>query len=272
MIIHKGKSYRSKKHPMLEYVFQKYFDTAKNKETITFYLRDISEGYRAVGIAEPASISNTILDLCRKKGSIDSRVPASISALGYDLKKRTGPGSDGNYAGEFVYVGVGKQLESWLTWPDDLETIEIDSTLIPSLARRIVRNDEAGLFSVMDYLDVLTKVMGHTVHRVQNPMKWQPNEIDGFYTATVQNKTFVYPVEAKALTTGDDINLDQMEGGFRTVIAKLDTMGLKVGVQQIAVRMIPNGIDIAIFPPNLAPTKPDRCVRVMFDPVIENWK
>lgn len=257
---------------MLEYIFQKYFDTSKNEETITFSLRDISEGYREMSIAEPASISNTILDLCRKRGSIDSRVPSSISALGYDLKKKTGPGSDGSYAGEFVYVGVGKQLKSWLDWPDDPELIEIDSTTIPPLTRRIVRNDEAGLFSIMDYLDVLTNVMGHTVYRVQNPMKWQPNEIDGFYTATVGKETYVYPVEAKALTTGDDINLDQMDGGFRTVIAKFDAMDMKVGVQQIAVRMIKNGIDIAIFPPNLAPVEPDRFVRVTFTPVIENWK
>lgn len=257
---------------MLEYIFQKYFNADKNKETITFYLSDISEGYRAVGIAEPASISNTILDLCRKRGSIDSRVPPSISALGYDLKKKTGPGSDGNYAGEFVYVGVGKQLKSWLDWSDDPEVIEIDSSTIPTLTRKIVRNDEAGLFSIMDYLDVLTKVMGHKVYRVQNPMKWQPNEIDGFYTATVGQKTYVYPVEAKALTTGDDINLDQMDGGFRTVIAKFDSMDLEVSVQQIAVRMVKNGIDIAIFPTNLAPVEPDRFVRVTFKPKIENWE
>ena len=257
---------------MLEYVFQKYFDASEAKETLTFYLSDISEGYRKLGIAEPASISNTILDLCRKKGSIDSRVPPSISALGYDLKKRTGSGSDGNYAGEFVYVGVGKQLQSWLDWPAHPEAIEVDSSTIPALARKLVRKDEAGLFSVLDYLDVLTKVMGHAVHRVQNPMKWQPNEIDGFYTATIDGEVFIYPVEAKALTTGDDINLDQMDGGFRTVITKLDKMDIKADVQQIAVRMIKNGIDIAIFPVNLAPVEPDRYVRVSFSPVIENWK
>jgi len=272
VFIHNGKTYSSKKHPMLEHIFQKYFDATKNEERITFYLSDISEGYREMGIAEPASISNTILDLCRKRGSIELRVPPTISALGYDLKKKTGPGSGGNYAGEFVFVGVGKQLLSWLDWVDDPELIEVDSTPIPPLARKIVRNDEAGLFSIMDYLDVLSKVMGHTVYRVQNPMKWQPNEIDGFYTATVGQDTYVYPVEAKALTTGDDINLDQMDGGFRTVIAKFDAMDMKVGVQQIAVRMIKNGIDIAIFPANLAPVQPDRFVRVVFNPIIENWK
>ena len=125
---------------------------------------------------------------------------------------------------------------------------------------------------MIDYLDIFSKIMGHKVFRVQNPMKWQPNEIDGFYTATVNGKTFVYPIEAKALTTGDDINLDQMEGAFRTVINKMDGLGLKVSVQQIAIRMIENGIDIAIFSSNLAPVTPEKRARIKFDPEIENWK
>lgn len=256
---------------MLEYVFQKYYDANDPNKTITFSLRDISEGYRHTGIAEPASISNTILDLCRKRGDISSRVPESISALGYDLKKKTGPGTEGSYAGEFVYVGVGNQLKSWLDWPSEPTVITIDSTEIPRLTRKILRNDEAGLFSVIDYLDVLSIVLEREVYRVQNPMKWQPNEIDGFYASTVGAGTYVYPVEAKALTTGDDINLDQMDGGFRTVMRKIETMNLSANVQQIAVRMIENGIDIAIFPPDEAPVTPEKFVRVVFDPIIENW-
>jgi hypothetical protein len=268
-----GKKYRSKKHPMLELVFQKYFNSSSPNETIVFYLTDISEAYRELGMREPASISNTILDLCRKGNGINSRVPETISGLGYDLKKKTGPGENGkNCAGEFVYVGVGNELNSWLRWPEKMSEIVIDSSPIPSLVRRLIRKDESGLFSVIDYLDILPKVLGCDVYRIQNPMKWQPNEIDGFYASNINGDTVVFPIEAKALTTRDDVNLDQMEGAFRTVLHKLDKLNLNVDVRQIAVRMIKNGIDIAIFPENLAPIEPDRYVRVKFNPVIENWK
>jgi len=245
------------------------------EKNIPFYLSDISEGYKAVGLQEPASISNTILDLCRKNGGVNARVPESISALGYDLRKRTGPDEHRrNYAGEFVYVGIGNELNSWLVWSNSPDEIEIDSKALPSLVKDLIRNDEAGLFSVIDYLDVLSQVLGRTLFRIQNPMKWQPNEIDGFYASTTDGEIHVYPVEAKALTTKDEINLDQMEGGFKTVLLKLKEKehGYKIHVQQVAVRMIRNGIDIAIFPENLAPVQPERYVRVLFNPSIENWK
>jgi hypothetical protein len=61
-------------------------------------LSDISEAYRACGIPEPASISNTILDLTRKNNGIQSRLSQSLIDLGYDLRKKTGPHSTGgNY-------------------------------------------------------------------------------------------------------------------------------------------------------------------------------
>jgi hypothetical protein len=268
-----GKTYRSKKHPILEYIFQKYFDSATPERNIVFYLSDISEGYRAVGLSEPVSISNTILDLCRKNGGVSARLPNSISALGFDLKKKTGPDEDGRkYAGEFVYVGKGNELNSWLKWSNTPEELTINSSSLPTLVKELIRKDEAGLFSVIDYLDILSRVLGRPLFRIQNPMKWQPNEVDGFYASTNGGQIYVYPVEAKALTTKDEINLDQMEGGFKTVLSKMKEHNHSVYVQQIAVRMIKNGIDIAIFSENLAPVQPDRYIRVKFEPVIENWK
>ena len=268
-----GKTYSSKKHPVLEFIFEKYFDPSKRQEVIPFYLIDISEGYRHHRIQEPASISNTILDLCRVDRGIDSRVPKSISALGYDLRKKTGVAGNGKkFAGEFVLMGAGVPIQSWLVWDESPEKITISSKELPDLTRKLVRPDEGGLFSVIDYLDVFTKVLGRPVYRIQNPMKWQPNEIDGFYASTNGGDTYIYPVEAKALTTGDAINLDQIAGGFRTVLDKMEALSFKVHIQQIAVRMIKNGIDIAIFSENLAPVEPERYVRVTFDPAIENWK
>lgn len=268
--------YSSKKHPVLEYIFNKYFDSSKKQKSILFYLSDISEGYRACAMPEPVSISNTILDLCRQDRGIDSRVPKTISKLGYDLRKKTGIDTNGKkFAGEFVLVGVGKSLDSWLSWPKVSTSVSVDSSNIPTLVRKLVRADEGGLFSIIDYCDVFTNILGEgkrVVYRIQNPMKWQPNEIDGFYASEFGDKTYIYPVEAKALTTGDAINLDQLAGGYKTVLEKMRKFEYKVTVQQIAVRMIKNGVDIAIFPANSTPIKPEKYVRVVFNPQIDNWK
>lgn len=270
--------YSSKKHPVLEYIFRKYYKPNEKQEIIPFFLSDISEGYAACKIKEPVSISNTILDLCRQNRGISSRVPPSISKLGYDLRKRTGIFEDGSYkyAGEFVYVGVGNELKSWLEWPKESQILEIDSTTIPEEVRPFIRPDEGGLFSVMDYCDVLTKVIWNgqnKVHRVQNPMKWQPNEIDGFYASKVNNQTYIYPIEAKALTTHDAINMDQFKGEHLVVHEKMKRMGFeKIHIQSIAVKMSVNGIDIALFKADEIPVTPERVVRVIFKPEIKNWK
>ena len=171
-------------------------------------------------------------------------------------------------------MGKGKSLKSWLIWPKVLEKIKVNSSAMPKLAAQLIRPDEGGLFSVIDYTGVFSKVLHEgkrNVHRVQNPMKWQPNEIDGFYISQNGKDIDLYPVEAKALTTGDEINLDQLQGGFETVIQQMKRIGLKANVQQVAIKMIKNGIDIAIFPMNKIPKVPEKCYRVTFNPVIHNW-
>jgi hypothetical protein len=274
-----GVTYSSKKHPMLEFIFKKYNpnnDTSINH--IDFTLKDISDGYRALGIPEPASISNTILDLTRKRGSPEKRLPKSICDLGYDLVKKTGKNSQNiSFAGSFIFVGVGNQIQSWLVWSDDIEEIEIDSNSLPFHIRPYLRNDEGALFSVIDYCDVLSKVLFdqiNVVMRVQNPMKWQPNEIDGFYFSNFNEEHTVYPVEAKALTTADDINLVQLRGGVLTIISKLNFERLKI--QPLAVQMVSNGIRIAVF--NTAYTGDSdyipivsKVYKVSFNPPISTW-
>lgn len=272
----KKEAYHSKKHPVLEYIFEKYYSPDKPQEIIPFFLSDISEGYKFANISEPVSISNTILDLTRQDRGIDSRVPKSISKLGYDLRKKTGADSTGHkYAGEFVFVGIGKLITSWLIWPDKKHLVVIDSSSLPSLVARLIRPDEGGLFSVIDYTDVFSKILHNgkrKIYRIQNPMKWQPNEIDGFYASEEGKDIDVYPVEAKSLITGDEINMDQLKGAFITVREQLQKGGLQANIQQIAVKMIENGMDIAVFPINKIPITPEVCYRIEFRPPISRWQ
>lgn len=275
MTMQRRKGKKSKKHPVLWHIFQKYYNELKSEKSAVFYLTDISEGYAATGQPEPVSISNTILDLCRKDRGIAARVPEEIYSLGYDLRKKTGQDEHGRkYAGEFVYVGVGNALKSWLVWPEDPDVFEVDSSKIPEIVRTLIRKDEGALFSVIDYTDFLSELLHkreHKVIRVQNPMKWQPNEIDGFYTAVTKDGVEVYPIEAKALTTGDEINLDQLKGGYETVVKHVKVNNLNVTIVPIAAKMIKNGVLIGIFAPNETPVDPVKVVNVQLVPKLDNW-
>jgi len=283
MFKYKEKHYRSKKHPILEYIFDKYnpkWDTSQ--KVIGFTLKDITEGYGACNIPRPTSTSNTILDLCRKKSRITSRVPESIYRLGYDLRKKTGRGPDSfNYAGEFVYVGVGNEVKSWFEWPETFDHVKvISSESLPSEISHFLRTDEGALFSVIDYCDVLSKALYDevkTVYRVQNPMKWQPNEIDGFYLCKSEDELMVFPIEAKALTTRDDINLEQLQGALNTVSSKYSNFSHKLYITPLAIQMVPDGLLIAVFEkckvgqPNLI-IKLERTIQVLLKPKIDSWQ
>ncbi len=269
--VYNGITYNSKKFPMLEHIFAQKTQngTVGIGQNITFTLKDVSNGYRACGIDEPASISNTVLDLTRQNRGIDSRLPQSISSLGYDLRKKTGPGPDGNYCGEFVFVGVGNVIRSWLQWDSSRERVVNVENKVPTNVLRFISNDEGALFSVIDYCDALSYALYGTsekVLRVQNPMKWQPNEIDGLYMA-VDGST-IYPVEAKAVSTGDDINLEQMLGQYKTITAKMPG----VEIVPIAARMKPYGVDLALFTYNVYELVPVEFIKVIISPYISSWQ
>lgn len=281
-----GEYYRSQKHPLLEYIFNRYNPNKDTSRNISFTLADISEAYRRVKVykinaegekirvLEPASISNTILDLVRQDRGIKSRMPDSLIELGYDLRKKTGA----NFAGEFVYVGVGNELKSWIQWSDPSERMTINSASLPEIILEYLRKDEGALFSVIDYCDVLSQVLygkRNTVIRVQHPLKWQPNEIDGFYVGIIDGVKTLFPIEAKALTTGDEINLDQIIGGVNTISVNLQDP--HTHIVPMAVKMIRNGILIAVFETCEAGqiiehAEVTKTIEVTFNPIINAWQ
>jgi len=285
-VLSNGKYYRSQKHPLLEYIFNKYNPNKDTSKNISFTLTDISEAYRKVEVYKvnskgkkvrvfaPASVSNTILDLVRQNRGIQSRMPDSLISLGYDLRKKTG----GNLAGEFVFVGMGNELKSWIEWSDPIEKITLSSKPIPNMVLEYLRKDEGALFSVIDYCDVLSQALYKTknaIVRVQHPLKWQPNEIDGFYVGVIDGVKTLFPIEAKALTTGDEINLDQITGGVNTISENLEDT--HTHVVPMAVKMIQNGILIVVFKTFEAGqiieyAQVQKTIEVNFDPPINSWR
>lgn len=117
---------------------------------------------------------------------------------------------------------------------------------VPPEVQPYLGKDEGALLSVMDYCDVLSLVLHNqpnTVKRVQHPKKWQPGEVDGLYFSNFGGKDVLYPVEAKALSTGDNVNIAQIRGAYQTIRAKISG----VEIIFLAVQMFPLGMYLAVF-------------------------
>lgn len=283
-----AKTYDKKK--VLQYIFDQKtgYGTRKIGTDINFTLKEVGEGIIATGGTPPTSWSNFVLDLTRKKNTIEQRLPDGIIKYGYDLRKKTGKvpeNTTDNYCGTFIYRGFDQQgrtipIQDWLEWgtPDRVITVE---NKVPELVRRFLSNDEAALFSVIDYCNILSIVLNQNVYKVQSPMKWQPNEIDGYYVAQTPRNIIVYPVEAKAISTSDDINLVQIHGQYNVFIEKYKRNNFSLIVRPIAARMEKDGMLLAIMEhnPMYDPVKNGDAdmfnitdiVKVELDPPLSAW-
>ena len=268
------------KKMILDHIFNLKFDPEIPEQSINFYLDDIRAAGDAIGMDLPTSYSNFVLDLCRKNRGIQSRVPEVVRMNGYDLCKKTGVDTNNGkkFVGQFQFVGIGNEIESWLVWPESSKTVVVDSEDLHSVVRKLLRKDEAALFSIIDYFDLLSYVVNdkaETVFRLQAPMKWQPNEIDGMYFYSDSNSVKLIPVEAKALSTGDEINIDQLKGGYETVLEQIKKFNLTITptIQVVAAQMVRNGIRFAIYAEGEVPGSASVVTRidVSFEPALESW-
>jgi hypothetical protein len=264
----------SYKFPILEQIFNNL--TSNGTKGIgknhIFTKNDWFQACRDLGIdtSKRLSSSNVILDLTRKDRGIEKRVPRTIIDKGYDLRKRTSTDRKNSYVGEFVYVGIGNALKSWLVWQKPHKTVTV-TNLIPAKILPFLAKDEGALFSVIDYCDVLSFALydeANTVLRVQNPMKWQPNEIDGLYFSDFKKKEVLFPCEAKALSTQDDINLEQMLGGLKTIKAKIKS----VEIIPLALQMTTNGLNIGILEESNDQLVLKKYIEVILNPLISSWQ
>jgi hypothetical protein len=233
---HNGKVYRSYKHPILEYIFEKAVNNAhpNRPQEIPFKYEDIREAMRVLGMRrdQQASLSNFTIDLTRKASSHEARVPDSIWNAGYDLDRMSKREARQGYAGRLVLIEL-KPKEPWIIW-DDIpdEDVVVVENKVPINIRPFLGNDEGALLSVMDYCDVLSYVLygaANMVLRVQHPRKWQPGEVDGLYFSDQENPPILYPVEAKALSTGDNVNLAQIQGAYNTIVGKITNVNVSWG-------------------------------------------
>lgn len=275
--LYNGKLYRSYKHPILEYIFEtRTQGLSELPDEIIFTYEDIRQAMSALGVGrdKQASLSNFTIDLTRRAAGHESRVPDSIWQKGYDLDRVSAREARQNIAGRLVRKEL-KTANSWIVWPE----IEEDNTVtvpnkVPDEVKPYLGNDEGALLSVMDYCDVLSLTLhgqNNTIKRVQHPKKWQPGEVDGLYFSNYTEKPVLYPVEAKALSTGDSVNIAQIQGAYRTIRGKIKD----VDTIFLAVQMIPTGMYIATFEP--VATEENSLVithyfKIKLSPAITNWQ
>lgn len=243
-------------------------------------------------MGRPTSVSNFVLDLTRKDKGINRRLPQEVIEYGYDLRKKTGrdPDSKESYCGTFVYLGRGEngevlELHDWLHWKTPDKTITV-ANVTPTAILPYLSNDEGSIFSIIDYCDILSHAVfeePQKIFRVQNPMKWQPNEIDGFYLSSINERVTVYPVETKASSTDDDINLVQMNGQYETFVTKMQNQQMApASIRPLAIKMQGGGLNVAVLEKN-AMYHPItnkaapyfiicNIVRIEFNPRIPSWE
>lgn len=272
--IYNGKMYRSYKHPILEYIFNQAMDRAvEPPDEIIFTYEDVNQAMSVLGIQRhnQASISNFVIDLTRKANDIHARVPDTISSRGYDLDRVPERRARQGVLGRLVRQEL-KPKDAWITWPLIAgDHAVVVPNVVPGAVRQYLGKDEGALLSVMDYCDVLSLALSGArgaIHRVQHPKKWQPGEVDGLYYSDYSGTPTLYPVEAKALSTGDSVNLAQVEGAYRTTVGKITN----VLIVPLAVQMIPEGMYIAVF----EATEDRQLVitqylKVLLNPPIDAW-
>jgi hypothetical protein len=270
-----GRLYRSYKHPILEYILDKALEQSQEPpDEIPFSYEDVRQAMTALEITryKQASLSNFTIDLLRRANTHEQRVPPSVWERGYDLARAPDRVARQGIAGRLIRKEL-RPKDPWIVWSDITEeNIIIVPNNVPIQVRPFLGNDEGALLSVMDYCDVLSFAINgepETILRVQHPKKWQPGEVDGLYFSDYEDVPMLYPVEAKALSTNDNVNLEQVQGSYNTMIGKIKN----IKIAPLAVQMIPDGMYIATFEATeTGELIISSSLMVKIDPPIETWR
>jgi hypothetical protein len=247
------------KVPILRDLFFKKFDPENPQDRIIVPITEVVDcadkyGYR------PGNIHNFFKDLVRT-GKTPKGV-ADIAELGYQIVQTDGGGEFVRLQGEIDAVGLS----------DDLPAIEIGSNGIPKEVYDLVRTDEGGALSVVEYCGILDLIAGAKVFRVQSPVKVAPNEIDGLYVYEKEGKRTIFTAEAKS--KGSDVILKHQIYGaaekalkfFGEQVDRIVPLGIKIARD--------NTIYVAVFQPfTLENPKPEvhEIFRYKIDPIPQQW-
>jgi len=187
-------------------LFADKFDPLNPADEIFISFDEVTGQILKRGEKVPKSVYNFFKDLTRS--SRLRGTPDVASGHGYTLVEASGGGS-------FVRARAGQPVDyGFVPIPRDAQVSEIDSSEIPNLVFPLIRSDEGGLLSAMEYTHLFDRHLGTetgTVRRVQTPVKVQPHEIDGLYAFEIQGRNSLMSVEAKS-KGADDLTFEQIYG------------------------------------------------------------
>jgi hypothetical protein len=210
------KSHNTWKSPVIEYIFISKFNSKNRPSNIPFshselkYICSNVIGWDNLDEDPKGNYNNFVKDLVRN-GNYSPRSDAAQQE-GYVLRES----SDDDYIGVLVDEDtISADLS--ISCPDEIDVV-IHEADFPEAVNDLIRPDEGGLLSALDYCDLLSAFFsdqpGSSVKRVQAPVKKQP-EIDGLYVLEKVDARYLLPCEAKSRGS-DVINMHQIEGATKT--------------------------------------------------------
>lgn len=218
----KGGSYKA---GVLLGLFHSKYDPKSPQDRIEIPIREVVDYLDQNDISRPGNIHNFFKDLVRT-GKMP-RFLAEIADNGYQLVQTDGGGA-------FV-KSDREDLDDIVTLPKDQEALDVSSNDMPKLTFDLVRTDEGGVISVIEYCGILGLIFEADVFRVQTPLKVQPNEVDGCYIYEKDGKKTLLSVEAKS--KGSDVLLKHQIYGAAAQSSK--------HFGQLVDRIVPLGVKIA---------------------------
>jgi hypothetical protein len=227
----------------LELIFTSKFDPEHPQPQIPFTRQEVAKAIVATGGTVPHNLNNFVKDMCRQGGH-DPKSPTA-RAYGYGVKE----GTHRTEMGFFFRLKRGELTPNAIICPADLAPTPIEISMPADIAD-LVRPDEGGLLSVLEYGRMLDKFFGvpnGTVQRVQSPVKVQPYEIDGFFVMRRGDHRVAIACEAKS-QTADEITMNQILGIATETLTRLLRPDMK-SVIPVGAKILKNGdIFIAEFP------------------------
>jgi len=255
------RNYRSYKPPVLLRIFFRKFNPDDPKDIIPAPIIEVIQTIEEFGLRRPGNIHNCFKDIVR-----NGKMPATlkpITDLNYEIRQVDG-------GGEFINSDR-EDLRDVIDLPSMPAKI-LNSSTIPPNVFDLIRTDEGGILSAIDYSNLLDDGFGADVLKIQAPVKVQPNEIDGTYFCILNDRRVLLSVEVKS--KGPDVLLKyQLFGGAKQA-QKHFGMSVDV-VLPVGIKLEKdNSVFVVVFP-EITEADPwpvvDYILRYELEPVPTSW-
>lgn len=214
----KPDDYRGYKAPILLYFFFSQFDATDPQEIIeasVYEVRSIAEKLDMVDRLPELNLANVFKDLVR-----NGRMPRYLSPveeLGYEIRQVHG-------GAEYFNVQMRPELRDVIDLDSSIRCQDWTSKKIPSIPFHLIRTDEGGVLSALEYSGLLSHIFKSDVQRIQSPLKIQPNEVDGCYVWKNDDQEVVMlSIEVKS-KGGDVLLKHQIIGAARGALRKYNEL------------------------------------------------